>query len=163
MSEAEDTLEQIREIVAEQSNERIRELEQRIQELEGEAERDWTGLCVPREATNRAGAPVPRLELRALRDESGGGWHRTTWEYVLIYKHFSQVIENDADKVTEIMLGHTDVSGGSGKAPIRDGRIAGPFRDGAHICHDRDHLGLPAFLVCEDLVQAVTWSARERP
>jgi hypothetical protein len=90
---------------------------------------------------------LPRLQIRCEHEE--GNYYNQTWYYELVYKHFT-------GEVVKIQIGKTERNGGDGKPPINeDGKLDLPLRDGAHIKHDAIHLNLPAFAICDDIVQKI--------
>src|SRR5690554_5698969 len=90
---------------------------------------------------------VPRLQIRCEHEE--GDYFNQTWIYELVYEHF-------VDGVVKVKLGETKRESGSGVQPVNeDGTLDLPIRDGAHIKHDSIHLNLPAFAICDDIVQKI--------
>jgi hypothetical protein len=90
---------------------------------------------------------VPRLQIRC--DHAPGDYFNQTWVYELVYQHFTGEIEKKT-------FGETARNGGKGVQPVdENGRLDLPIRDGAHIKHDAVHLNLPAYAICDDIVQLI--------
>lgn len=119
------------------------ELDQLADELEKTRdyrERDWE-WCRHRIIEGKQKLPVPRLEMRCEQDIPGE-WHNITWQYFLVYKH-------TLGHIAAVPMGQTTSQGSRGQAPIYNGVIHTPFRDGVHICMDAEQLKLPAFAICD--------------
>lgn len=82
------------------------------------------------------GMPVPRLEIRWTKENPNGNWGRRVARYSLVYRHYLK-------NLVSIPLGMTTVTGPDEKPTTSDM----PFRDGVHIIHDKEQLGLPAYVV----------------
>lgn len=96
-----------------------------------EAAWSWTQH---RERKGDDGLPLPRLEIRCEPlDDKRYNW---TWYYSLIYRHF-------LGEIIEVPMGQTRCNGRFPKDPFQDM----PFRESAHIYHDMNELGLPAYSV----------------
>ena len=92
--------------------------------------------------TDDGGLPVPRLEIRwEPADEARDGYNWVA-NYCLIYRHF-------LGDIIAVPLGQTKVT--SQMSLVQEGKVGTPFRDGAHIRNDAQHLGLPAFAVCGEV------------
>ncbi|WP_148039091.1 hypothetical protein [Brevibacillus gelatini] len=103
----------------------------------------------PEEILNEAS--LPRLQIECIN--VSGDYTEQLWKYELVYKHFT----GDIVKVT---IGQTERKTGRTKPPIgEDGEIDLPFRDGAHIKHDAIHLNLPAYAICDDIVEKLDLSS----
>lgn len=87
--------------------------------------------------------PVPRLEIRWARELGGWGWFA---HYSLVYRFFLGEYIRLPISITR------QTGGGRDNAPIREGKVTIPFRDGAHIQHDMRQLNLPGFAICEGTV-----------
>lgn len=118
---------------------KIDELHEKLDKLEDLKSREW-GWCIHSEGKNENGLPVPRLEIRAKT--MSGNWGNFEWIYCLVYKHL-------LGHIVKVPLGKTTTQSGRELPPIFDGRIEGPFRDGAHLMHDSETLKPPAFYVVE--------------
>ena len=91
--------------------------------------------------------PVPRLEV--VYDNDGDEtWREYVVIYRLVYRHF-------LGHCVGVPLGKTTIRGGVGRAPIFDGKVDLPFRDGQHIRSDARHLSLPAFAICGAVVDPI--------
>jgi hypothetical protein len=126
------------EVLLDEKDERINELETKLQKREyGER---WTWMKQS-ERPEREGLPVPRLEIRWKKLDE---WNWLA-EYNLVYKHF-------LGHVITQPLSCTKTSGSAPKHSHvqKNGEIELPFRDGAHIMHDARELNLPAFAISED-------------
>lgn len=94
-------------------------------------------------ASNMTDLPTPRLELRLKIIEIGkdrynrasGSWE---WTYSIVYKHL-------LGHIVKIPLGSTKSNG-----CFSFGLPSLPFRDSAHIRHDSESLGLPAYIIRSD-------------
>lgn len=150
----------------ERLEQQLNEKDAEIERLESEAEkaRDanaWGWMRRPQllDADPNPSLPLPRLEIRyeALDDD------RFNWQadYCLYLPHLLP------GKVQVVPIGATRVGGGRG--PSREtagkhaGKFYGPYRDGAHIRHDMVTLGLPAFIIVGDEVDAVVANPVEAP
>jgi len=132
----------------ERLNETINQMEERIAELEEERDHlrhfvPWTDHVILKEDIP-LGLPVPRLEIVWDHEEGSMEW---TARYRLVYGHL-------LDDIVLVPLGQTKVSGRMREPVDADGTIDLPFRDGAHLHHDCEHLNLRAFVrygshVCE--------------
>lgn len=127
-------------------DEKNRELDKQREELNElneklELEREWCWHDDIDEKGDKL--PVPRLEIRARQENHGRGpsWHSFRQCYALVYKHL-------LGHHVRVPLGETRISGMRNEPPIIGGVIDLPFRDGAHLTHDMDHLNLPAFAIC---------------
>jgi hypothetical protein len=88
---------------------------------------------------------LPRLQIRCEHEE--GNYYQQVWYYELVYRHFTGSIE-------KVPFSHTECRGGNGLQPIdKNGKLELPFRDGAHIKHDAVHMNLPAYAICDDIVE----------
>jgi hypothetical protein len=65
------------------------------------------------------------------------GWRQHTASYRLVIRHL-------VGNLLAIPLGLTTTRGGDGSPPTEKDL---PYRDGAHIHHDMEHLRLPAFFM----------------
>lgn len=123
-----------------QKDEQIAELEDQISALK--CTQEWGNM---RHSTNKEDCspdlPCPRLEMRYEPDEKFG-WTETTVTYAMVHRHF-------LGHYVTVPLGVTTIRSGRQSAPIYDGKISLPFRDGAHIKHDMAQLNLPAYAICE--------------
>lgn len=92
--------------------------------------------------------PVPRLQMtyRDLR----GDWSYFEVRYALFTKHFQGFF-------VEIPLGVTRIGPGTpyGGPKDHNGKLYSPFRDGVHLHHDTEHLGLSAFRIWGEIVERV--------
>lgn len=146
------------ESLLQEKQEKIDSLEQQLQERDGEDAWEWTRHQV-RSADPSPGLPVPRLEIR-YRDMEDSGYVVEAL-YCLVYRHLTHDTgglrcDGAKDCLVFVPMGHTKITGGAtGVRPepesgIWDGKMYGPFRDGAHIRHDMKHLMLPGFIVATD-------------
>lgn len=125
---------------------RIEELERELEQRDEDNNSDrwkWTRQSKPEESD----LPVPRLEIRCVNYTDEPDWYNYSWEYLLIYRHL-------LGHLVGVPLGNTTCSGNG--APVFNGQIHLPFRDGAHIAHDSVTLSLPAFAICEDRIETVS-------
>lgn len=140
------------------TNKRLEELldnkDERISELEGEletireaGEREEWRWSLPRKVKNKEKLPIPRLEIRC--QQMSDNWHNWTWQYALIYKHFT-------GDLTAISFGETRVNSSGGRPPIRENNVDLPFREGVHVAHDSETLNLPAFAICDGQIWKVS-------
>lgn len=118
----------------------IETLREELEKAENYREGHWD-WCRHREIKEPQTLPVPRLEMRCIQDEPGS-WFNITWEYFLIYRH-------TLDHIAAVPMGQTTCNGSRDQAPIFNGVVHTPFRDGVHICNDAEHLKLPAFALCD--------------
>lgn len=121
-------------------NVKIKALERkvsRLQELLADAG-DWKrrpGREMSDEENN--GLPVPRLEIRLIVTAT----YEHTFEYNLVTRHF-------CDHIQVTPMGTTQSKGGPYQtAEQACESLPLPFRDGAHIVHDKEALGLPGYVV----------------
>lgn len=119
-----------------EKDEEIEDLQKKVSEYEDQSEWDWAWVKHFNIKTNDL--PIPRLEIRC---EDKGDWYNYEWLYGLVYKHL-------VGRNIFVPLGCTRC-GGHGEPPIREGNPDLPFRDGAHIRHEMNHLNLRAFAFLE--------------
>ena len=114
---------------------------------EQEEDRDAWKWTVHRKITDseNLNLPVPRLELRYK--SIAPNHYISEWDYGLAYRHL-------LGDIIFVPLGRTRVTGGQ-RAPICKGKIDLPFRDGAHIKNESEQLNLPAYAICEGVVQEI--------
>lgn len=138
---------------------RIEQLEQEAEKLRDDLKRaqaladaeDW-GWMVEDVPIERPSLPVPRLELEWVRR----GPHSMVVVYRLVSRHL-------LGHLCSRPMGRTRVDGHNLPwPPMRDdGHFDLPYREGPHIQHDRAHLGLPAFCICEDRVEELNGDGYE--
>lgn len=117
----------------------ITQLRARIEHMEG-AE----GWRVPSELAEPQVLPVPRLEIVWTAGGCPGRWIASSF---LVYRHL-------LGHAVALPLGRTISEGGRNYRPDI-GPISLPFRDGAHLIHDAEHLKLPAYVTCGERSQEV--------
>lgn len=138
----------------ERLEELLNERDERIAELEAEAEakklvEDWAWVRHTQPA--ETDLPVPRLEMRwTQRDQ----WNWVA-RYGLVYRHF-------LGHLVHVPFGETTRNGSGARSPITEGKVDTPFRDGAHIACDAARLKLPAFAICGDVVTCIEPQDRGR-
>lgn len=99
--------------------------------------------------------PMPRLQLVWEKQEMQDSWTKSRCRYEMVLD--SDDVRSEDDKTVIISMGGTEVNGGRDKPPIyEDGKIETPFRDGVHIMNDSYALKLPAYVICGDVVNAIT-------
>ncbi len=98
--------------------------------------------------------PLPRLQL-TWKQESGLKWNCS-------YDLLIPVDENDGRNKNntgciKVNLGQTEVTGSSPLRTEKDGKryLNTPFRDGAHAVWDSSSLCIPAFIVYENVAEAI--------
>lgn len=103
--------------------------------------------------------PVPRLEIRYRSLDRDG--YSVKALYCLVYRHFTARMggihcNGSKDCVVFVPIGETSIKGWNpGRHPRKDSglwadQMYGPHRDGAHIRHDMEQLGLPGFIIATD-------------
>lgn len=115
----------------------IEELRDQLREIEDQREWRWTMHTDAKEDAHDL--PVPRLQIEC-EPIYEGSWSAQTWTYSMVYRHF-------LGHLVFVPLGATKRTGGSMDAPPSLDDL--PFRDGAHIRHDAEALGLPAFSIVD--------------
>ncbi len=99
--------------------------------------------------------PCPRLEFRWVKESES--WYERECVYSLVIPLRELDIRSTDVEGTprelSLEIGRTRVTGGSGEAPIHEGKVDTPFRDHSHAIWDREALGnhLPIVAVCEDI------------
>lgn len=128
------------------SRAKVRRLSETVKNLKDEVqENSWQSVRVA--TSDNISLPLPRLEMRWVPTD--GKWDRYRVEYYLVKAHL-------LGEIREIPLGETTSSRfGEGKPWVIPGydpteRVDLPYRDGAHLCFDAYHLGLPAYGVTPD-------------
>ena len=144
-SKRKQTPERVLELIDEQREE-IDSLNQQLQEFKDQSEQDWKWARHRSVDKDESGLPVPRLEIRC--EPVTPDWYMWRWEYALVYKHL-------LGNVVTVPLGETKCSGGTNQPPIRNGIIDTPIRDGVHIAHDAEQLNLPAFAICNGVINKI--------
>lgn len=139
----------------------LEELRSKLEEIEDRDAYQWTRHRRIPKGDDLPNLPVPRLQIRYIPLTDGAGrsdWYSYSAVYELVYRHFlgrAEIGHDDDPDLLAIPLSTTRINGGGGRPPIREGRIDLPFRDGTHIVSDADHLKLPMFVICGDVVQPV--------
>lgn len=134
----------------------LEELRSKLDEIEDRDAYQWTRHRRIRKEDDAPNLPVPRLQIRYVPLTED--WYSYMAVYELVYRHFlgrAEIGHSDDPDLLAIPLSTTRINGGGGRPPIRDGKIDLPFRDGTHIVSDADHLKLPMFVLCGDVVQPV--------
>lgn len=101
--------------------------------------------------------PCPRFEFRWVK--TGETWAQRECIYSLVFPLREHDIRKEDENGKIITLEHfaeigrTKVNGGRGDAPIFNGNVDTPYRDGAHSKWDREALGVnfPIVAVCGDV------------
>lgn len=128
-------------------DERIAELEAKLDEEEEERDdRAWMWTKHSK-SEEKESLPVPRLEIRWTPEGRFPGYNWLA-SYNLVYQHL-------LGHVMVVPLGSTKQGGGDARGPVRDGKVETPFRDGVHIMHDAWALRLPAYAICGGVVTKV--------
>lgn len=130
-----------------QKDAEIAELTEKIETASDTKRWDWTAHQEMREPQM---LPVPRLEI--FLDEECSDDYNRVWVYRMIYRHL-------LDHCVAVPLGMTKQGGGN----AREGQPLIsylPFRDGAHIRHDANAFGWPAFIVWGDEHTAIPLEGR---
>jgi hypothetical protein len=135
-------IERLEELLDEKDS-RINDLERELREATDRQEADWEWARHSTRKMDADNLPVPRLEMRWVQESEDGYMQR--WDYALVYRH-------TLDHLVVVPLGQTRTQGGRGEPPIYGERLQTPFRDGVHICRDTEHLGIPAFGICDGKV-----------
>jgi len=138
---------------------KIDRLEQQLQERDDAEAWSWTRHRI-HAADPSPALPVPRLEIRYRSLDRDG--YSTEALYCLVYRHLTARsggphCDGTKDCVVFVPIGSTTINGGrpGGRHPreesgLWEGRMYGPYRDGAHIRHDMKQFGLPGFIVATD-------------
>lgn len=127
-------------------DDRISELESDAEEIREAEEREEWRWSLPRKVTNDERLAVPRLEIRCV--PVSDNWYNFRWDYALIYKHL-------LGHLVAVPFGSTTCNSSAGRPPVRDGKIHTPFRDGVHIAQDSLTLRLPAFALCDGIIELI--------
>lgn len=122
-------------------NELIHERDEAIQSCE--RYRRWGDKPHGRTASGR---PAPRLEFEHVGDPDWSNAVCYYWLVLPLREHDIRRELDDKKPYSEwyVPMGKTTRRGGSpDRAPVWDGKVETPFRDGAHAGFDREALGLP--------------------
>lgn len=138
------------EALLDEKDRKIETLDDDIQRLKCNLRNAEAGWCLPVRLPLEQSLPVPRLEL--WYNPLGTTPERAWWRYEVIYRMVYRHLVGD---IIALPFGRTEISG-SDRAPMTDGRLQLPFRDGAHICHDMAHLHMPGFAIHGDHVDDLT-------
>lgn len=128
----------------------IEEIQAQNSDLEGRIRQAASGWSLPQVLKGQQTLPTPRLEMLVEKQ----GEYRMVWKYRLVKKHL------DGD-VLAIPLG--EVEGiGHRQFPPRDfeGNLERPWRQGADMLFDMEHLGYPGYMICGDLVEQISLPTR---
>ena len=98
------------------------------------------------EAVDDLRLPVPRLELRTRVPEDDR--YRWTWDYRLVYRHYTNVLLG-------VRLGQTRVVSESPVVNAAHTKLCLPFRESHHLVHDAQELKLRAFAIAGDMIVEV--------
>lgn len=142
-----ESIEHLAELLVQKEKE-IEELNKKMERLEDELNGSKWAWCITRPVKDdNESLPVPRLEIiaRKLLWDDGSWTGDIQYDYRLAFRHLTgELLANP--------LGRTVSNSSNTEWPrLFRGKLALPFRDGAHIHHDTEHLGLPAFMRCDDL------------
>jgi len=122
----------------ERLNEQLGEAEYKIRKLEEQLENqqyvdDWRWRQI-RQLTEEENLdlPLPRLEIRYRKDD-----YNAYADYSLVQRHFTNHIDVIPISSTRVSKSYAD-------------ELTLPHRDGAHIIHDKENLGIPGYIVFKD-------------
>ena len=111
----------------------------------------WMLISEFKETELQKTLPVPRLEMRFTKQKHARDWSKVQWKYGLVYKHYSDYNNNDAELLF-IPFGVTECNGNSRMLHqhIRNGKIYQPHRDQFNIISESILLSIPAYIICEE-------------
>lgn len=124
------------------AGERISELEERVRG----SEFAW---LLDSHVNDDETLPIPRLEIEWVRAKQCPGIHVARYRMVLAHLN---------GEVYALPMGQTTTQGRADAPwpPEFRGYLQLPYRDGAHIHHDMNHLGLRAFVRCAGRVEELS-------
>ena len=105
-------------------------LEEKIDDQKHLADWHWRQIRQLTEEEN-LGLPIPRLEIRYRKDA-----YNSYADYGLVTRHLMKHIDFTPMSSTRVSKDYAD-------------KLELPYRDGAHIVHDKENLNLPAYIVFE--------------
>lgn len=135
-------IERLEELLDEKDS-RIEELEKELSDITDREEANWEWARHSTRKEDTDNLPVPRLEMRWVKESDDGYLQR--WDYALVYRH-------TLDHLVVVPLGQTRIQGNRSEPPVWGTTLQTPLRDGVHICNDTMHLGIPAFGICDGKV-----------
>ncbi len=142
--------ERLNEII-EEKDERIAELERRVENMEYESDISrlrWQMHTSFQNDEFYKQLPYPRLEMRFNR-LSKDDWYSIEWIYGLVYKHVTDI---KTDTLLFIPISRSESSGGNRTFEnwLVSDKLQLPFRDGLHIYAESLTFNLPAYIVCKE-------------
>ncbi len=145
-------------------NEKERELEELKEQLDDKLENvnEWMKHRRLPKGDEYPSLPVPRLQLRCAplgkNNDGEDDWYNYMVVYEMVYQHYTGLMGHTREERAELIavpFSYTRIGAGINRAPIYDGKIDLPRRDGIHIRFDAANLKLPMFIICGDVVQAI--------